>query len=538
MQTLPFTVRDVLTRNSFKNASIVAGEKGLDRQVKWSHILEAQDFGSLINGGELILTTGVGLTNDVSLQIKYLNQLIDAEVSGLCIEIGPNYKTVPVEIINIANKHGFPIIVFHKIVKFVDITQDLHTYIINQHHEKLSLLDTMSRSFLSLSLKHNGILKILQAISEHYTSSVFFITATEGSSYYPAHSKEQNKQLLQYFSDSPLMNDEETFSLNGETYAAVPIRGLGQTWGYLLLTTSEELVDDFLYLLLDRAALAIAQISLRNRTIEERKQNLENEFVWNVLEGRQFDSHDTFSFFPIASKNMIFRVFIIRLSRQDEYFSEDNWEEIKLQRSMLIRSIFKQHIVFPAVATKRNEIAVIASFLPQDSKQKEKEKFNQIAQALYGIKKEHFHHNDQFHFGISSVFQHIDKAHIAYEEAKTAMELLQKNVSQTWFYDDLGLYRLLATLQTDELTRYIGDHLQPVLDYDKKNTKNLFETLKVYLASNASKKETAEKLFVVRQTLYHRLDRLEQLLGPTFMEPHRRLSLEVAIKAYTLLHAK
>ena len=36
-------------------------EKGLDRQVKWSHVLEVKDFGSLINGGEMILTTGVGL---------------------------------------------------------------------------------------------------------------------------------------------------------------------------------------------------------------------------------------------------------------------------------------------------------------------------------------------------------------------------------------------------------------------------------------------------------------------------------------------
>ena len=37
--------------------------------------------------------------------------------------------------------------------------------------------------------------------------------------------------------------------------------------------------------LLDRAALAITQILLRNRTIEERKQKMEDEFVRNLLNG-------------------------------------------------------------------------------------------------------------------------------------------------------------------------------------------------------------------------------------------------------------
>ena len=45
----------------------------------------------------------------------------------------------------------FPIMVFEKAVKFVDISQDLHTVIINQHHEMLSKLDTLSRKFNELS---------------------------------------------------------------------------------------------------------------------------------------------------------------------------------------------------------------------------------------------------------------------------------------------------------------------------------------------------------------------------------------------------
>ena len=143
MNELKLTVSDVLSRDSFKCAKVVAGKDGLDRQVKWSHILEAKEFESLINGGEMILTTGVGLQLDLPTQLKYVKRLIEKDVACICIEIGTYFKEIPSEIIELANKHSFPIIVFEKIVKFVDITQDLHTFIINQHHQMLSQLDTL-----------------------------------------------------------------------------------------------------------------------------------------------------------------------------------------------------------------------------------------------------------------------------------------------------------------------------------------------------------------------------------------------------------
>ena len=55
------------------------------------------------------------------------------------------------------------------------------------------------------------------------------------------------------------------------------------------------------------------------------------------------------------------------------------------------------------------------------------------------------------------------------------------------------------------------------------------ETLKVYLHTNGQKKDTAERLFIVRQTLYHRLEKIEQLLGPDFMQPEKRLALELML---------
>jgi len=45
-------------------------------------------------------------------------------------------------------------------------------------------------------------------------------------------------------------------------------------------------------------------------------------------------------------------------------------------------------------------------------------------------------------------------------------------------------------------------------------------------------------LFIVRQTLYHRLKKLESLLGKNFMKGHNRITLEFMLLANSLIEHK
>lgn len=53
------TVKEALKRNTFQHAKVLTGVNGLNRVIKWCHILEVKDIDLFINGGELILTTGI-----------------------------------------------------------------------------------------------------------------------------------------------------------------------------------------------------------------------------------------------------------------------------------------------------------------------------------------------------------------------------------------------------------------------------------------------------------------------------------------------
>ncbi|PIC77054.1 PucR family transcriptional regulator [Sporosarcina sp. P19] len=537
MNELSLTVKDVLARETFKHAKVIAGRNGLDRQVRWSHVLEVSEFSSLVNGGEIILTTGIHLQLDSATQLKYIKQLIELDVACLCVEIGYYVSEIQQDIITLADAQQFPIVVFEKAVKFVDISQDLHTVIINRHYEMLSKLDTLSRRFNQLSLMPNGILKILHELHSLFNQHVLFISDEAKSYYYPLESTSWKHSIKEFLSEKPTQKlDQDIYIVDDQPFALFSINGLGQALGYLCLHLPQETADEFAFLILDRASLAIAQILLRNRTIQERNQFNEDEFVRNLLHGRPVEQEDIQSYLPTKSPNTHYRIFVIQLDTNESTIDENSWEEIRLQQSMMIRSVFKRHSFFPAISVTRNEITIIASFIASGKHVKDINHFTQVAEQLTGMDDNTFFNEREYKFGISLVHHNHSQIREGYKEAKRVAELKQKFAFESDFYDDLGIYRLLLLLnEQGDLEHYVDDYLQDLMDYDKKTGGNLFETLRIYLECGGSKKETADRLFIVRQTLYHRLEKIESIMGENFMSPLNRIALEVAIMAKKVL---
>ncbi|MEH7107330.1 PucR family transcriptional regulator ligand-binding domain-containing protein, partial [Bacillus sp. JJ1764] len=76
--------------------------------------------------------------------LAFFKQLIDSNAAGLCIELGTYIPCIPEEIIELADLHHFPLIVFYNKVRFVDITQELHTLLIKKHYQMISDLEDYS----------------------------------------------------------------------------------------------------------------------------------------------------------------------------------------------------------------------------------------------------------------------------------------------------------------------------------------------------------------------------------------------------------
>ncbi len=87
-----------------------------------------------------------------------------------------------------------------------------------------------------------------------------------------------------------------------------------------------------------------------------------------------------------------------------------------------------------------------------------------------------------------------------------------------------------------QLKNFIHQHLGPVIEHDQKRNSHLLYTLKVYLDHNGSKKAAADHLYIARQSLYYRLEKLQELLGDGFLTTENQLTLQTALKACQLIY--
>lgn len=125
----------------------------------------------------------------------------------------------------------------------------------------------------------------------------------------------------------------------------------------------------------------------------------------------------------------------------------------------------------------------------------------------------------------------------SFEQAKTAKcSVKEKGVL---FYKELGIYQLLFYIDDRErIAEYVNKYLCPVIEYDKKYNQNLFETLREYLKNSQNLARTAQKLYIHRNTMIKRVEKLEDILGCSFKEADTVNQLYNAVKIYDLFNAE
>ena len=126
----------------------------------------------------------------------------------------------------------------------------------------------------------------------------------------------------------------------------------------------------------------------------------------------------------------------------------------------------------------------------------------------------------------------------AHEEARqTAALLLALDRAGSWATsDELGLYRsLFSSSGRAGLATFIDATVGPLLAYDDDHQRDLSVTLETYLEQARHHARTCEVLHIHPNTLYQRLDRVTEVLGPRWKEPDRALELQVALRLHRLL---
>lgn len=120
------TLREVLALDPVRASepALLAGEGALDRPVRWVHSSEVYEGANFLDGGELLLTNGFGLTDtDEETRRRYVRELAARGAAGLAVEVGRSLPSMPDEVTDEARRLGLPLLAMHRVVPFVRITE-------------------------------------------------------------------------------------------------------------------------------------------------------------------------------------------------------------------------------------------------------------------------------------------------------------------------------------------------------------------------------------------------------------------------------
>ena len=135
----------------------------------------------------------------------------------------------------------------------------------------------------------------------------------------------------------------------------------------------------------------------------------------------------------------------------------------------------------------------------------------------------------KYNMGISSCMKDLDNLSAAYKRARAALYMAMATKTIRMNFDDMGIYRLLALVPDKALLREMSrDLLKPLLLYDQKHDGEYLRTLENYLILEGSYLAMSEKMFIHRNTLMYRMNKIKKLLGTDLSTAEDKMKYQIA----------
>ncbi|MFF9557321.1 PucR family transcriptional regulator [Streptomyces albus] len=146
-----------LVQNSALRLSVLAGHDRLDASVRWAHASELADPTPYMDGGELILFTGLKLdAADPEVMRAYVGKLVGKGVVGLGFAAGVNYEGVPQALIDACAAADLPLLEVPRRTPFIAISKAVSADIAAEQYRAVTAGFDAQREMTRAALSREG----------------------------------------------------------------------------------------------------------------------------------------------------------------------------------------------------------------------------------------------------------------------------------------------------------------------------------------------------------------------------------------------
>lgn len=303
----------------------------------------------------------------------------------------------------------------------------------------------------------------------------------------------------------------EFLASDGYTYRYM---GVGQKCEYIVFVEGEDKMAEKMSKML---AVSLGNI----KSLYDEKYD-KGSFIKNIILDNILPS-DIY----IKSKELHFKTEELRVVFLIKFFGKTDMMPFEMLQNM-----FPDQSKDYAISVGEHDIVLVKELKPgTDTKEIEKIAIN-IADTL----------STEFYtkvvIGISTVVENIKDLAKAYQEAQVALEVgkvfeTEKNIIS---YENLGIGRLIYQLPTTLCEMFLQEVFKRG-SLDSLDRETLM-TIQCFFENNLNVSETSRKLFVHRNTLVYRLEKIRKLTGLDLREFEHAITFKVALMVRKYLDSK
>lgn len=525
---MPLTVADVVGLPVLQRGEPeVLSDRRWDDEIRWIHVSDVADLSTLLQGGELVLTTGAPLRRSAR---TYLQGLAEAGALGVVVELGRVLAAVPASVVDTARRLNLALIALHREIKFVEVTEAVHRRIVSEQYEEVAFDRRVHEAFTELSMKRASAAGIVEAAARILDEPVVL--------------EDLSHQALAASASGPaaaeLLHDWERRSRlvpatggGTESWEVTSVGPRAEEWGRLIVPRAA--ADPArAKRVLERAAAALAMHRMIERDRSGLHQQAQSGLIDNVLRSRITDEHEASA-----------RAHALGLRRSARYLpavirvegTEDDADPVAAQRRNVALLDVVAHTVNAAGHTglftirRDGEIGAVLSLGATRGAVNDKV-LNTLGDNLRSeIRRVSGSSDTVLAIGsagetvIDTIHGLADAAHVA--EVAMAMGATTRSYFRA---SDVRLRGLIALLRDDpRVQNFAETELNALVASDIVGELSNLSVLRDYLQAGGNKAELAARLHISRPALYKRLATIEAILGVDLDDAESMASLHVAM---------
>ncbi|MET8282385.1 PucR family transcriptional regulator ligand-binding domain-containing protein [Micromonospora sp. NPDC005174] len=547
------TVREVLALDPVRHGAprVVAGDAGLDRPVRWVHVAEVPDIATLLGGGELVLTTGIGLPGDDAGLRAFIGDLADVGVSGLVVELGRRYVSgVPRVMTAAAERRGLPLVELRRATPFVRITEAVHALIVDAQLTELRAAEEIHQRFTDLSVEGADAAEVIRQAAELSGCPVVLENLSRQVLGYDPAGESAELLLDGWEQHSRRIRPAGRTAYDPDSGWLVTVVGArGQDWGRLLLRwpasgdPPNTAPPNRLSILVERAASTLALGRLIRRDAEGLERQLHRTLLTALLDHtRPVDEVALRAKALGVALERRHLVGVLVRHRADDPAGEGGPEagqaRLRDLSEAVGQALREARLTALTSAVDDNSVGALLALTDPAA---EDRALSAFADALRRVRVDTATGRATSNASAGVIVAAGSGVSSLREARRSLVEARQIAEAARRDRRDLPVFRLphvglagLLHLLRDEprLQTFVERELGPLLEYDAQHPRErLLDTLRAYLEQGRNKSAGAAAAHLSRPAFYERLARIARILNVDLDSVEASLSLHVALLA-------